>query len=58
MAKWWCLLAIEKLHVSAYSGHLQVLTTFLLKEFYIICILDILYKTLLARKLLKPEEGR
>jgi len=25
-----------KLHVSAYSGHLQVLTTFLLKEFYII----------------------
>jgi len=58
MAKWWCLLAIEKLHVSAYSGHLQVLTTFLLKEFYIICILGILYKTLLARKLLKPEEGR
>ena len=32
----------KKLHVSAYSGHLQVLTTFLLKEFYIICIL---YKT-------------
>jgi len=29
----------RKLHVSAYSGHLQVLTTFLLKEFYIICIL-------------------
>jgi len=28
----------EKLHVSAYSGHLQVLTTFLLKEFYIICL--------------------
>jgi len=25
-----------KLHVSAYSGHLQVLTIFLLKEFYII----------------------
>jgi len=24
------------LHVSAYSGHLQVLTTFLLKEVYII----------------------
>jgi len=23
----------EKKHVSAYSGHLQVLTTFLLKEF-------------------------
>jgi len=23
----------KKLHVSAYSGHLQVLTTFLLKEF-------------------------
>jgi len=38
MAKWWCLLAMEKLHVSAYSGHLQVLTTFLLKEFYIICL--------------------
>jgi len=26
---------MEKLHVSAYSGHLQVLTTFLLKGFYI-----------------------
>ena len=51
MAKCWCLLAVEKLHVSAYSGHLQVLTNFLLKEFYIICLkqrdLDILYKTLL-----------
>ena len=35
-AKWWCLLAMEKLHVSAYSGYLQVLITFLLKEFYII----------------------
>ena len=29
---------MEKLHVSAYSGHLQVLTTFLLKELYIICL--------------------
>jgi len=28
----------KKLHVSAYSGHLQGLTTFLLKEFYIICL--------------------
>ena len=28
----------KKLHVSAYSGHLQVLTTFLLKEFYVICL--------------------
>jgi len=28
----------KKLHVSAYSGHLQVLTIFLLKEFYIICL--------------------
>ena len=28
----------EKLHVSACSGHLQVLTTFLIKEFYIICL--------------------
>jgi hypothetical protein len=27
-----------KLHVSAYSGHHQVLTIFLLKEFYIICL--------------------
>jgi len=27
----------KKLHISAYSGHLQVLTTSLLKEFYIIC---------------------
>jgi len=38
MGKWWCLLAMEKLHVSAYNGHLQVLTTFLLKEFYIMCL--------------------
>jgi len=29
----------EELYVSAYSGHLQVLTIFLLKEFYIICSL-------------------
>ena len=28
----------RKIHVSAYSSHLQVLTTFLLKEFYIICL--------------------
>ena len=49
----------EKLHVSAYSGHLQVLTTFLLKEFYILLLLLLLlYKTLLARKLSKPEDGR
>ena len=27
-----------KLRVSAYSGHHQVLTTFLLQELYIICI--------------------
>ena len=50
-----------KLHVSAYNGHLQVLTTFLLKEFYIICknwSLGILYRSLLARKLSKPEDGR
>jgi len=26
----------RKLHVSAYSGYHQVLTTFLLKEFYVI----------------------
>jgi len=58
----------KRLHVSAYSGHLQVFKTFLLKEFYIICLnrvvmlrprdLGILYKTLLARKLSKPEDGR
>jgi len=57
----------KKLHVSTYSGHLQVSTTFLLKEFYIICLnrvvmlryyIGILYKTLLARKLSKPEDGR
>jgi len=48
----------KKLRVSAYSGYLQVLTTFLLKEFYIICLNRILYKTLLARKLSKPEDGR
>ena len=64
------LIAMEKLHVSAYSGHLQVLTTFLLKELYIICLnwvvilykyikyKYILYKTLLARKLSKPADGR
>jgi len=40
----------RKLHVSAYSGHLQVFTTFSLP-----CIL---YKTLLARKLSKPKDGR
>ena len=28
----------EKPHVSAYSGHHQVLTTLLLLEFYIICL--------------------
>jgi len=28
----------KKLHVSAYSDHLQVLKTFLLKEFYIMCL--------------------
>ena len=28
----------RKLHVSAYSGHHQVLTTFLLKELYVIYI--------------------
>jgi len=89
---------MEKLHVSAYNGHLQIWTTFLLKEFYIICLnrvvmlrshhdftcfcyakfggmsvgamnlyvagcglprgLSILYKTLLARKLSKSEDGR
>jgi len=38
MVTLWYLLAMEKLHVSVYSGHLQVLTTFLLKEFYIICL--------------------
>ena len=45
----------KKLHVSAYSGHLHVLTTFLLKEF--LGILGIFCKTLLARKLSKPEDG-
>jgi len=67
------LISNKELHVSAYCGHLQVLTTFLLKEFYIICLncvvmlrshhhftygLGILYKTLLARKLSKPVDGR
>jgi len=33
-----------KLHVSAYSGHLQVLTTISLKEFYIICLNPATYK--------------
>ena len=79
---------MEKLHVSAYSGHIQVLTTFLLKEFYIlyyiilyktqvilyntsgfdnylakrvlynIILYNMIHKTLLARKLSKPEDGR
>ena len=39
----------KKLHVSAYSVHLQVLTIFLLKEFY---------KTLLAKRLSKLDVGR
>jgi len=47
---------MEKLHVLAYSGHLQVLTTFLLKEFYIICLDRVVI--VLARKLSKPEDGR
>ena len=38
MTKWWCLLEIEKIHVSACSGQLQVLKPFFLKEFYIIYI--------------------
>jgi len=28
----------KKTHVSAYSGQLKVLTTLLLKEFYLICL--------------------
>ena len=54
----------RKLHVPAYSGHHQVLTSFLLWELYIICIstsprgLCILYITLIARKLSKPDNGR
>ena len=31
---------MEKIYVSAYSDHLQVLTTFLLKKFYIIYIIS------------------
>ena len=50
----------KKLNVSAYSGHLQVLTTFLLKGLYMTSQrgLGILYKNLLVRKLSKPEDGR
>jgi len=44
MAKCLCVLAMEKLYVSAYSGQLQVLTAILLKK--------------KARKLKKPEDGR
>jgi len=50
---------MEKLHISTYNGHLQVLTTFLLKEFYIICLNRMV--TLIsqeARKLSKSEDGR
>jgi len=58
MAKWWCLLAMEKQRVSAYSGHLQVLTTLLLKEISTSPRgLGILYKTLLTTKLSKLEDG-
>ena len=32
------LISKGKIHVSAYSDHHQVLTTFLLQELYIICI--------------------
>ena len=39
-----------KLHVSVYSGHHHVLKTFLLK------ILGILHKTLIAIKLSKPDD--
>jgi len=31
----------RKLRVSAYSGHHQILTTFLLQELYIICITNL-----------------
>jgi len=52
---------MEKLHVSAYSGNLQVLTTFLLKFLYNMPKPrgDVLSKkTLLARKLSKSEDDR
>jgi len=49
----------KKLHVSACSGYLRVLTTLLLKEISTSPRgLGILYKTLLARKLSKLEDGR
>ena len=49
----------KKPHVSAYSGHLKVLKTFLPKEFYIICLnrVVILRTSLSARKLSKLEDG-
>ena len=49
-----------KLRVSAYIGHLQVLTIFLLKDEISTSPhgLGILYNTLLAIKLSKPEDGR
>ena len=34
---------VKKIHVSAYSGHLQVLTTFLLEEFYILYYIILYY---------------
>jgi len=46
----------KKLHVSAYSGRLKVETTFLLKEFYVICLNRVVM--FLARKLSKSEDGR
>ena len=47
----------RKLHVSAYGGHYQDLTAFLLKQLYIICIC-MLYINLIARKLSTPDDGR
>ena len=49
---------MEQVHAAAYSGHFQVLKTFLIKEFYIPHGLGILYEKILARKLSKPEDGR
>ena len=44
---------MEKLHVSAYSGHLKVLKFFLLKEFYIICLNRVAMLRPFSKKIVK-----
>ena len=49
-----------KLHVSAYSGHHQILTTLAIRVLYNMPkhVVDIFYKVLIVRNLSKPNDGR